>query len=140
MKKLILGLVLATVALAAAADYEWKVHKIIDGDTVAFVVPWLPPELGNFILVRVIGIDTPEKAWRARCPREATLGEAATLFTTKFIGESTSMTVVLHNWDKYGGRVDGSIFDAQGRDLATELMKIGLARPYDGGTKTSWCD
>ena len=46
---------------AGAADYEWRIVGVVDGDTIRVeAAPDLPPELAR-LKVRVRGIDTPEK-------------------------------------------------------------------------------
>ena len=41
--------------------YDWKVTRVLDGDTVEVQVDFLPKELGDRLLVRIWGVDTPEK-------------------------------------------------------------------------------
>lgn len=118
--------------------YGWKVIKVIDGDTVKFEVGFLPKELGNQIAVRVLGVDTPEKAPRAKCEKEAELGKKATEFTKKAVADAKVIDVKLQGWDKYGGRVLGNIF-LDGKDLTKILIEAGLARDYHGEKKSDWC-
>lgn len=93
--------------------------------------------------VRVLGVDTPEKGHRAKCEREAKLGEKASDFTKSLFrnAKENDIPVKLYNlkWDKYGGRLlaDVKIGDL---DLADELISKGLAREYHGEKKLSWCD
>ena len=42
-------------------------------------------------------------------------------------------------WDKFGGRINADVF-VDGADFAQLQIEKGLAVPYDGGTKDSWCD
>ncbi len=61
------ALALAAPAPAAAADYVWPVVRVIEGDTVEVDASAdLPPELSR-LMVRLRGVDTPEKGHRARC-------------------------------------------------------------------------
>lgn len=137
MRKLILSVLLFLTSLSSYG-YEWKVHRPIDGDTVSFFVDFLPVELGNTISVRIQGVDTPEKPPRAKCPAEAIKAKAASEFTKSMISQATHIDVVVVDWDKYGGRVLGDIF-VDGMSLKQLLLTSGHARPYDGGTKGSWC-
>ena len=41
-------------------------------------------------------------------------------------------------WDKYGGRVLVDVY-LDGKSYKDEIINAGLARPYDGGAKESWC-
>jgi len=64
MKKLLLStafVLIATTAFAQTKSYDWKVLRVVDGDTLEIDVASmrLPPELG--LKVRVLGVDTPEK-------------------------------------------------------------------------------
>jgi endonuclease YncB( thermonuclease family) len=125
-------------APAQASTYTWPVLKVVDGDTVKFRVNFLPKELVPSLLVRVIGIDTPEKAPRAQCPAEAALALKATEFTKQAVGTAKKVEVTLLGWDKYGGRVLGHIL-VDGKDLGEQLIAAGLARAYAGDKKKSWC-
>ena len=46
-------------------------------------------------------------------------------------------------WDvaygKYAGRVTARITIGSKGDLGAALIRAGLARPYDGGARGSWC-
>ena len=118
--------------------YDFTVTRIIDGDTVAFRAPFLPDPLKKELSIRVYGVDTPEKGFRAKCPQEAQRGEMASAFTRQQIASATRIQVVLMDWDKYGGRVLGDII-LDGRSLRQMLIQNGFAREYYGETKQSWC-
>ena len=46
---------------AGAADYEWRIVGVVDGDTIRVdATPDLPPALAR-LKVRLRGVDTPEK-------------------------------------------------------------------------------
>jgi len=126
------------LSMAAANPYPVKVLRVIDGDTIEIEAKYLPPELRQRLSVRIIGIDTPEKGHRAQCDREADLARRASAYTTNAIRRAKVVEVDIHGWDKYGGRILGTV-KVDGRDLATELVQQGLARSYRGGPKTSWC-
>ena len=122
-----------------AVAYDYKITRVIDGDTVAFEATFLPDPLKKELSIRVFGVDTPEKGHRALCPKEAELGEAASKFTKGLLAESKTQQVTLMDWDKYGGRVLGDIM-IDGRSLRSSLIAEGLAREYFGEAKTSWCN
>ena len=122
-----------------AVEYSWQVIRVVDGDTVQFQAPWVPAPIPQRISVRVFGVDTPEKGHRAQCPREAALGQRATEYTTRAITSASNVTVMLREWDKYGGRVLGDIM-IDGQSLRAALIREGLAREYFGEAKTSWCN
>ena len=138
--KLLTALLLTLIAATAGANpYNWKITRIIDGDTVAFAAPWLPDPLKKELSIRVYGVDTPEKGFRAKCPQEDQRGKAATIFTQKTLSEATTVQIILRDWDKYGGRVLGDII-VDGKSLRTLLISNGYAREYYGEAKTSWCN
>jgi len=132
-----LGILLLSATPALADQYE--ITRVIDGDTVEIAVDFLPAPLPPKLSIRVIGIDTPEKAPRAQCEAEAKKAVEATRFTKRAVAEATKTEVYLLKWDKYGGRVLGSVvFD--GVSLSDSLISAGLARPYNGEAKQSWCE
>jgi len=135
MYKLLL-LLLTTVV--QAETYNYPITRVIDGDTVEFKASFLPTPLKPVLSIRVLGVDTPEKGVRAKCPEEAALGEAASKFTKQMVTNSKMQQVTLVKWDKYGGRVLGDVL-LDGKSLSAELIKQGYARPYFGDKKESWC-
>lgn len=144
MKKLLLLLlVLPVITLAQSKEqkgviYDVVLTRVVDGDTVGFQANWLPDPLKKELSIRVYGVDTPEKSFRAKCPSEAQRGEAATEFTKKLINASQKRQIVLMDWDKYGGRVLGDVL-LDGKSLRQQLIANGYAREYFGEAKTSWC-
>ena len=123
----------------AGVTYDVVLTRVIDGDTVAFQANWLPDPLKKELSIRVFGVDTPEKSFRAKCPSEAARGEAATAFTKQMINASTKRQIIMMDWDKYGGRVLGDVL-LDGRSLRQQLIANGFAREYYGEAKTSWCE
>lgn len=119
--------------------YDAVITRVIDGDTVAFEAKWLPDPLKPELSIRVFGVDTPEKGFRAGCPKEAELGLKATEYTKKAVADAKDKKVVLMDWDKYGGRVLGDVI-LDGVSLRYNLIKLGYAREYYGEAKQSWCD
>jgi endonuclease YncB( thermonuclease family) len=126
---------------AKAEVYEWKVLRTVDGDTLEIANEFLPEELK--LSVRAKGVDTPEKAPRAKCEKENALGQKATIYTKKAIENAQKnnqkITFTEIKWDKYGGRIVAKVF-INNIDLAQELIKNGLGRVYYGEKKKSWCE
>jgi endonuclease YncB( thermonuclease family) len=118
--------------------YDVEITRVKDGDTVAFKATWLPDPLPKELAVRVFGVDTPEKGFRAQCPLEDERGKAATQFTTNAVSKSQRRQILLMDWDKFGGRVLGDVI-LDGQSLRTMLIQNGLAREYYGEAKQSWC-
>ena len=133
-----LALSACVYANAMAADYDWPVLRVVDGDTVAVDASTdLPPELAR-LNVRLRGVDTPEKGGRAKCPAERQAGQAATAFTGAAIAEAHHILVRDPEWGKWGGRVVADLI-LDGRSLSHALIATGHGRPYSGGRRGSWC-
>ena len=144
MKKFLLLLAILPMFAFAQKEkhgvtYDVVLTRVIDGDTVAFQANWLPEPLKKELSIRVFGVDTPEKSFRAKCPSEAARGEAATAFTKQMINASTKRQIIMMDWDKYGGRVLGDVL-LDGKSLRQQLIANGFAREYYGEAKTSWCE
>ena len=143
MKKFLIAL-MAVASLSVSAkdvvmkEYDWKVTRIIDGDTVAFEAKFLPEPLKQELSIRVYGVDTPEKSWRGQCDEEKAAGEAASAFTKKLIKEAKTIKIAIWDWDKFGGRVLGDII-IDSKSLRKQLIDKGYAREYYGDKKESWC-
>ena len=141
---MLVAALLATAAPAVAQKqrdaviHEAVITRVIDGDTVAFAADWLPKPLKPELSIRVYGVDTPEKGFRAQCEKEKALGEAATKFTKDAVAKATKKQISLIDWDKYGGRVLGDVI-LDGKSLRFMLIEKGYAREYYGEAKTSWC-
>ncbi len=145
MKKLlIIALMVPCLALAQGKQkpgviYDTNITRVIDGDTVAFEAAWLPDPLKKELSIRVFGVDTPEKGFRAQCPKEDVMGQKATEFTKKAVASAKTRRVIIMEWDKYGGRLLGDVI-LDGKSLRQALIANGLAREYYGEAKTSWCE
>lgn len=138
MKKLLFLLILLPT-VAIANPYDYKVIRVIDGDTVQIEAPFLPKELGNHLSVRVLGVDTPEKGHRAKCELERNKADSASLFTTNEVRVAKEIKIIIKGWDKYGGRILGDLV-LDGIPLSTKLIQKGFAVPYSGkGQKKDWC-
>ena len=148
MKKLLLlllvvpCLVLAQPKQKPGIVYDAVITRVIDGDTVGIQATWLPAPLKPELSIRVFGVDTPEKGFRAQCPSEAQRGEAASAFTKNAINQAAAQggkfQVTMYGWDKFGGRVLGDIL-INGQSLRAGLIANGFAREYYGEAKQSWC-
>lgn len=123
--------------LYAQGPYDWKVIRAIDGDTVEIQVDFLPSELGNKLHIRIWGVDTPEKGFRAQSEHEKELGLKASEFTKNAIANAKEIKINLIMWDKFGGRVLGDVL-IDGKSLRQLLLDNHLAREYYGDKKKSW--
>lgn len=145
MKKIITTLILTLVTTAYAqktpqgVTYDANILRASDGDTVVIEAPFLPAPLKKELAVRIFGVDTPEKGFRAKCESENQRGLAASKFTKDLISVSQKRQVTLYDWDKFGGRVLGDII-LDGKSLRQQLIANGFAREYFGDAKQSWCN
>ena len=139
LRLLLIAALLAPHALAAAprlaGPYEAEVVRVIDGDSFeARVTIWIDQEA--LTVVRLAGIDTAERG--APCLSARLAAEAARAFLAARIeGRRVSLSDIAR--DKYGGRILARASGEDGRDLGALLAASGLAHPYDGGRRSSWC-
>ena len=140
-KKDILFFILATILFIICCfisinSYATTIDRVVDGDTFEIKNPKPPLDLLQ-TKHRIAGIDTPESFKQvAKCKKEIELGLKAKAFVKDFTkGE---VNIVYLELDKYGRYLVN--VSKNGKDLAEELVKNGLAVFYDGGTKTKdWC-
>ena len=115
---------------------ENTLASVYDGDTFRINLKCSNPLFCQNLPVRVNGIDTAELKTKNTCEKDAALKAKA--FTTTFL---KSGKIKLTNCKR--GKYFRLVCDVEvnGRNLADELIKKGLAYPYDGGTKkkTNWC-
>jgi endonuclease YncB( thermonuclease family) len=112
-----------------------EVLRVIDGDTfLARVHVW--PGMDITTKVRLRGIDAPEL--NARCADERTKARAARHRLAQILGEG-EVGISRVGQDKYGGRVDASVYTAQTPDVSAALLARGLARRYHGGRRGRSC-
>jgi micrococcal nuclease len=136
--------IIAVVSPAHAADmpdtFTCALDHVTDGDTIKVFCPNWPLPFQHTAL-RVFGVDTPEsRKPAAKCVKEIRLSLIAKSWLKQQFQSATDVTFTwAHTTDKYGGRIDATVLLPNGKDVATELVRIGLARRYDGGKKSNWC-
>ena len=116
-----------------------QVLSVIDGDTIEVrAVIWLGQVVST--RVRLAGIDAPEL--RGKCARERALAERARAYLLARLegGERAQVRLRDIRYGKYAGRVLARVETAAGEDLGRGLMAAGLARPYAGRARASWCE
>lgn len=122
------------------SSWPATVTKVVDGDTVAVEVPAWASTPFHAMKVRVYGIDTPETHMPpGKCVAETKLGASAAAYAHTLLKPGDKVTLGYTGLDKYGDRVDGHVFLADGRDLGQLMINNGSAAAYNGGTKRSWC-
>jgi endonuclease YncB( thermonuclease family) len=151
MMKFILPLLMVFAMTAVEANpYDWKIVRVLDGDTVEFVPDsnvWrVPAEISANPRIRIFGVDTPEK--NGKCDKEKLAGQAATKFTTDKVKNAKTIQIYLlpksdrgavKAFDKFSNRYLGDVI-IDGQSLSKMLIDNGHARAYMGEAKLSWCD
>ena len=138
-------LLLATTLLLNAASIKErnygnaivsKVTSIYDGDTFRANLEGYPAIVGERIGIRINGIDTPEM--RGKCSEEKALARKAKQATVAALRGAKKVELRNMKRGKYF-RIVADVY-VDGRSLAEDLLRSGLAVSYDGGTKTKeWC-
>ncbi|MDP7429864.1 MAG: thermonuclease family protein [Alphaproteobacteria bacterium] len=112
-----------------------RLVAVIDGATIAVEARvWLGQKLT--IKVRLQGIDAPEL--KGRCERERSLAVRARDLVSQRIGSGQVRLADVRS-GKFAGRVVARVITAAGADVGQELLAAGLAIPYRGGVRQSWC-
>ncbi len=139
-----------------------RVVSVIDGDTLEVRVHiWLGQILDT--RVRLAGIDAPEL--KGKCDREKDLARRARAYILARLdatgadptgadaggadaggaeaGGTAAAAAVIRlrevRYGKFAGRVIARVETLDGADLGQGLIAAGLARPYDGRRRISWC-
>lgn len=102
--------------------------RVIDGDTVEW----------QGVNYRLEGFDAPETL-QADCEAERAMGEAtASMLRSLILGADQIDVQVQPGTDKFGRGI--ALLLTDGEDVGQRLISQGLARPYEGGTRESWCE
>ena len=111
--------------------------RVIDGDSIVISAHlWL--NLYQETVLRLAHVDAPEIY--GKCPEEKEKAEEATQFVKRWLEGSNMLTIHDIQQDKFGGRVVGRIVNERNQDLGQLLLANMLARPYEGGSRDSWCN
>ena len=103
-----------------------RVTCVVDGDTFWY----------RGAKIRVADINTPEVS-RPACPREAALGEAATLRLAELLSAGPfTLAAWTPDRDRYGRLL--RTVTRHGQSLGAELVREGLAESWRG-RRGSWC-
>lgn len=138
IKKIVLLLLATIPTIALPNPYDYKIIRVIDGDTIVFEATFLPAPLKPQMSLRVLGVDTPEKGHRAQCESENQKAQEASKFTKNLIENAKKVQIEIKKHDKYGGRLLGDVI-IDNRKLSEMLIEKGHARPYFGEKKSDWC-
>lgn len=111
-----------------------EVTSIYDGDTFRVNIHAWPAVVGQRVPVRLYGIDTPEMGDQR--PRVRELARRAKQFSVEQLRRGKKIELRQIRRDKYF-RLLAEVW-VDDRNLGTLLLNAGLAKAYDGGTKSSW--
>lgn len=131
---------------ATFGPYPAKVVAIHDGDTIDVALVLVASrahrkiadaDLGfNVHLVDRQGVALERQSVRLYGCNAAELstpaGKAALAFLETVLHVGDTITLLSRGWDKYGGRIDGQITLADGRDLTQVMIGANQAAPWDG--------
>ncbi|MGL4440750.1 MAG: thermonuclease family protein [Bosea sp. (in: a-proteobacteria)] len=118
-----------------AGAYQAQVLNVVDGDTVeARVHVWMGQEVVTRI--RLKDIDAPEVTGACGPERERAIAARDRLAE---LVHGAGIVLADVRPDKYFGRVVARVVMSDGQDAGAILLSEGLARPYRGGRRQSWC-
>lgn len=119
-----------------AGPVDATVVRVVDGDTVKVDAHIWPGQTLR-VAVRLRGVDTPEL--KGRCDAERAAARQARDALDAFLGAGPVRLADITG-DKYYGRVIADLVAADGRRASAHLIGSGLARPYQGRKRSSWCE
>ena len=129
---------------ALQAHYEPQQVELIsvyDGDTFKVRIE-VYPKLYKEVNVRIYGIDTPERNWRADCLQERLLGNKAGEHLSKLLTGHDIIVEPTKDKPSYVGRIIAKVY-VNGINVGDEMIKAGHAHAYfakRGETRGGWCD
>jgi micrococcal nuclease len=139
MIKYIVPLIFFTFPAVADSWFEMREFRsrlCYDGDTCYITAKTFPEPLQK-MSIRILGIDTPEI--KGECTEEKELALKGRELANELFKAAKTIRLENLKWDKYGGRVLADVYLDE-ELYSKKLIDAGLARPYDGGTKESWCE
>src|SRR6266516_31629 len=101
--------------------YKGVVDRVHDGDTINIRLD-LGFDLTVYARVRVYGINAPELATDD--------GKLARDYAQTLLPVGAPVSVLSHGWDKYGGRIDGSITFNEAQEFGQAMINSGHAVAY----------
>lgn len=125
-------LVTILVALSGPASAEWRVARIVDGDTLVAVHGTREEK------IRIDRIDTPEHGPRALCDLERRRAQEAAAALARLAPVGSVVDLVGDRRDRHGRLLVDVI--AGGVSVGPELVRLGYAQWWNGRwPKPYWC-
>ena len=117
-----------------------RVTSVVDGDTVRVVTRASPEEPWALYVVRLTGVDTPEK--RGGTALEQTAALAATEYVSALVrgkgGGAVGTLVCGSQADKFGRLLGDVVLPDVPEGVAQRVLRAGVGRPYHGRAKVPW--
>lgn len=138
MKKVLILLLSLLPVLAGDQTYGSAVVdsivSVYDGDTFRCNIEGYPAIIGKNISIRIRGIDTPEIRGGEACEKK----DARKIrdYVEKRLRSANTIMLKNVGRPKYFRLLADVVVD--GVDIGQELITLGYAYEYDGGTKQQW--
>jgi len=111
-----------------------KVISVYDGDTFRVNIKDYPPIIGEDMPIRIAGINTPEIRGTTGYTQE--VAQKARKFTQYQLKKAKIIELKNMRRGKYFRIVADVYID--GVNLSRVLIRVGLAKRYDGGPRPTW--
>ena len=113
-----------------------RVGHILDGDTFSAAVS-LDADTTVSVRVRLRNVDTPEMNGDCEYERARAIAARDRLSEIIPVGSMVELSNVKD--DKYLGRIDANVKNANGADVGEILIREKFGRKYNGGKRKPWC-
>ena len=121
---------------ASAFAVPARVGHILDGDTFSASVN-LDADTTVSVRVRLRNVDTPEMNGDCEYERSRAIAARDRLSEIIPVGSMGELSNVKD--DKYLGRIDANVKNANGADVGEILIREKFGRKYNGGRRKPWC-
>ena len=121
---------------ASAFAVPARVGHILDGDTFSAAVS-LDADTTVSVRVRLRNVDTPEMNGDCEYERSRAIAARDRLSEIIPVGSMVELSNVKD--DKYLGRIDANVKNANGADVGEILIREKFGRKYNGGRRKPWC-
>ena len=121
---------------ASAFAVPARVGHILDGDTFSAAVS-LDADTTVSVRVRLRNVDTPEMNGDCEYERSRAIAARDRLAEIIPVGSMVELSNVKD--DKYLGRIDANVKNANGADVGEILIREKFGRKYNGGKRKPWC-
>lgn len=113
-----------------------QIASVYDGDTFRAYLPNITPQDKPSTRIRIRHIDTPEI--KGQCRYEKDLAAKARQYGMALLYGAHVITLSDLDHDRYG-RLLATVTLNGHVSYANKMLSAGLARSYEGGKRSSWC-